>query len=739
MLKLRNLIVDNKKRIILAIIILEIALVALASIKFSKVSANAIAFTGADMSEETEDCSTKYRYETNVPRGIYLVTIKYQQGEIEDGNAYSAVMNTNNGEMLSDLVPLFDYTDVSSYRFYADDSTNPIRISCVTTDNTITTRIDHISIVRLDGISLFWRLMKFVFVFLLFDGACLYILYLYLSDEKARWKSLSLFGVILISILPIILVKVGRGDDIRDHIVRLKSIADELSKGHFPVRMSSMLYNGYGYPFNVFYPYLLYLIPALLHLIGMPLGMAYEVYMIIVTVLTIFICYYSFRTVAQDDYVGIWGAAIYTMVVWRFANCFNRGAVGEYTAMTFLPLLFLAFYRFTKKDENKIKAEIEFIIAYTMLFQSHMLTTVISTFIMIILSLVFIRELFARDNIVRLVRTGIITFLVNAWYLIPLVNWYAKFDMILQNEYNDIGASWVDLSKMISLRMTSFDIAGKVKYELPKNPGLAIFMVLFVSLVFIIVKRPRENKKWTYTMLLMSLLNLFMITRFFPYDIIKRYVGPLYKLLNSVQHSMRYNTYIMIFVVMLGVLVASSMDRSTRSFSVYVAVTITASVVSWLALTDQYVSLHRMQTIVDGSNYGSYPYDYLYLLKDTDIDSTRTHELYTSDCVEAIRVYGDTEYQYQICNDGDMDGYVDVDMLMYDGYRANVVDGTENANIKLSYGKNNRVRVEVPGGFKGNVIISFHEPWYWRGSELISFISIVGSVLFYTKKNKAHK
>ena len=39
--------------------------------------------------------------------------------------------------------------------------------------------------------------------------------------------------------------------------------------------------------------------------------------------------------------------------------------------------------------------------------------------------------------------------------------------------------------------------------------------------------------------------------------------------------------------------------------------------------------------------------------------------------------------------------------------------------------ENGEMDVMIPAGFKGRVTTSFDEPWFWRISEVISFITVV--------------
>lgn len=435
------------RRMCLPIAIAEMLLLVIVFARTSLIRESSQIFYGEDLEQSTNHSSVDFSVTTSVPKGVYEICVSYDQNGINVGDSYSFVSSLEDGRMLSDMVPLFDYKSVISYRMYAKSSSNLIRITCGSSKPNFQTNVNAISVTYKKSMTLFCAVMKWAALFIIFDISMGMMIGIIHADPKARRKRFALCAELIFAVLPILIIGTGKGDDLRDHLVRLASIADELSRGHFPIRMSSMLYNGYGYPFNIFYPYLLYLIPAVLYMLGLPLYIAYDIYMIFITLITIGVSYYSFSEMSASDEIGIWASWIYSLSVWRFTDCFNRAAVGEYTAIAFLPLLFLAFYRFTRKENVLHKASLEFIIAYTMLFQSHMLTTVVSTMALVLLTCVFFKEVFTKRKIIYIAGISGITVLLNLWYLAPLMDYYFRYDMVLQTEQNAMWKSGTALKK----------------------------------------------------------------------------------------------------------------------------------------------------------------------------------------------------------------------------------------------------------------------------------------------------
>ncbi len=712
------------RRMCLSIAIVEMLLLVIVFARTSLIRESSWIFYGEDLERSTNHNSVDFSVTTSVPKGVYEICVSYDQNGINDGDSYSFVSSLEDGRMLSDMVPLFDYKSVISYRMYAKSSSNLIRITCGSSKPNFQTNVNTISVTYKKSMTLFCAVMKWAALFIIFDISMEMMIGIIHADPKARRKRLALCAEFVFAVLPILIIGTGKGDDLRDHLVRLASIADELSRGHFPIRMSSMLYNGYGYPFNIFYPYLLYLIPAVLYLHGLPLYIAYDAYMILITLITVGISYYSFTEMSASDEIGIWASLIYSLSVWRFTDCFNRAAVGEYTAIALLPLLFLAFYRFTRKENDLHKASLEFIIAYTMLFQSHMLTTVVSTMALVLLACIFFKEVFTKRKILYIAGISGITVLLNLWYLVPLMDYYLRYDMVLQTEQNAMWKSGTALKKMLSLRMITFNESGKVKFEVVKNPGFALFIIMTIFVACMVKKYILKERKWAFAAFFMTVLNLWMITYYFPYKFLHDHFRTVFKLISSVQFSMRYNLYVLIFAVILGVFLLKNLRNHRIWYYVAITATAVATVISWYSLSEQFYAETRMN-VKDAEIFGTYPYDDLYLMADTDGEKTKDHTLLTSGNVTAYKIDDRGGYHYSVENSSDKEGFLDADILMYNGYHA--YSGREELN--LSFGENNRARIKIPGNFRGVVAVQFDEPWYWKINEIISFVTLLVMVL----------
>ena len=91
--------------------------------------------------------------------------------------------------------------------------------------------------------------------------------------------------------------------------------------------------------------------------------------------LACFISFYSFKKMFNTAGWGICGTCVYMLAAYRITNLYVRAAIGEYTAMTFLPLVIYGIYRIYFTDKNKkLIDHLPLILGVSGIIQSHILT-----------------------------------------------------------------------------------------------------------------------------------------------------------------------------------------------------------------------------------------------------------------------------------------------------------------------------------------------------------------------------
>lgn len=127
-------------------------------------------------------------------------------------------------------------------------------------------------------------------------------------------------------------------------VVRLQQMAEALSQGQFPVRWVAGLGYGYGYPLFNFYAPLPYYVGAFFILVGFNALIATKLMFITGILLSGVLMYFLARAV-WGELGGVLSAILYQYAPYHAVNIYIRGAVGEFWAMAFLPLVFLGLYK----------------------------------------------------------------------------------------------------------------------------------------------------------------------------------------------------------------------------------------------------------------------------------------------------------------------------------------------------------------------------------------------------------
>lgn len=225
-------------------------------------------------------------------------------------------------------------------------------------------------------------------------------------------------AVVVVS-LPLLQSGLLHGHDLPYHLARIEGLASGLASGQFPVRVHGETLNGFCYPNSYFYPELLFYFPAALSLLGVHTITCYKAYLILVHLLTLVLSYLPFKRLLHSRRLALALAVVYLANPYRLICAYYRAAVGEFAAMTFLPLVLYGLYAILLGDQRDWPC---LVAGASGLLQSHILTTELAALLCGVLLLLFIRQLFTREKrFYSLLAAGVYTVLLNAWFILPML------------------------------------------------------------------------------------------------------------------------------------------------------------------------------------------------------------------------------------------------------------------------------------------------------------------------------
>src|SRR5699024_29533 len=127
---------------------------------------------------------------------------------------------------------------------------------------------------------------------------------------------------------------------------------------------------------------------------------AYRIYAIAVQALTAGISFFSFRQMFRHNKTALVGSILYMLAPYHIYNIYWRTAVGEYTALAFLPLIPAALsllYAQQKPDRHTARvACAELVVSFGALVQTHIISLELATLSTAVFCLYHFRRTFTK-------------------------------------------------------------------------------------------------------------------------------------------------------------------------------------------------------------------------------------------------------------------------------------------------------------------------------------------------------
>ncbi len=587
---------------------------------------------------------------------------------------------------------------------------------------------------------------------------CLLVLaayYFYVSDMSVRKNILWLSLITLASCYPLFTDYITAGHDLPFHITRIEGLAQGLMQGSFPVKIHPFWANDYGYAVGVFYGDILLHIPALLRIVGFSLLESYKAYVFFINLATVWISWKCFKGIFQNNRIGLIGACLYTLAPYRLSNVYLRGSVGEYTALTFMPLVLYGFYRIFTDEPTRKGYWKNFLfpaLGLTGIIQCHVISCEMVGIFIILACLIMIKKICNLRVFLTLCLAAFVTVLLNLNFLVPFFSYFGgDFVMNSPDWYSTpiqgAGAYIAQLFPIFQNGVGNSTItANGMAGEMPLGAGFTLFIGLLLFFYLRFCNTQTEDKGTLYKFAnfsaLLAVLALYMSTNLFPWNALAE-LGELFTtMVYNLQFPWRFLTIATLFLVMVtcGALLAAKKHFTKEKFVCILGVLMCFFITStcWF----YYDLLNR------GDVYRPYADTDLnsmllgteeYLLTGTVLSQLTAVTPTPDDGIEVSDYVKNGTHISLHITARDSAGYVDLPLLYYEGYTAVSKDCTPT----LEKGENNIIRMEVPAGFDGDISVFFKEPLSWRLGECISlctvFCIIIGLLVTALKASRTKK
>lgn len=550
-----------------------------------------------------------------------------------------------------------------------------------------------------------------------------------LRDADLRGCLWLLGAVTVLTCVPLLMNSGGaQGADWRFHLSRIEGIAQALREGQFPVRVYSQAKDGYGYAPSLFYGELFLYFPAVLRLLGMSVQGAYRTYAIAVQALTAGISFFSFRQMFRHNKTALVGSILYMLAPYHIYNIYWRTAVGEYTALAFLPLIPAALsllYAQQKPDRHTARvACAELVVSFGALVQTHIISLELATLSTAVFCLYHFRRTFTKRILgVWAVAAGLVV-LLNLWFLVPFLT------LMLGGGYNNMygGESFAG---GLSVQKNGLWLSELLSWRADHNSIGVVLVAGLVTFVWCWLTQgpamPRRERKIGAWAAVLGTLACWMCTNTFPWGILGS-LPVVGRLLLAIQFPWRYFSLATLLLVLVSVCAVSALRRGRYAQPVAVLL-LSASLLgvaifyhSYLPTVDTSYLGDRAQMIYTDykiSNMAWY-YDSLYLPD----GAVETRDGFTCDTavttveIASVERRGNTTVLSCSEVNGEL-GYAELPLLYYPGYT--ILDG-EGEVFRTA---NGMVGVTVPAGFSGEISVAFREPKRWLAADLVSLVTLL--------------
>lgn len=739
--KVRELKVWKKKPFIIFTAIFLLLLIFL-GIKIAKPCREYLYDGSASFTEET--AAGKYEVYTGIELkpGVYRIELEYETDtdlaalcNVQDGTVFTGGLLCNDEHMYSAL-------NQTGYNMWLYEETERLAV-VIDYGGTGNLTIGSLHIVETNKL---WTMLLTIVIFLGVLGYACITFYeydkCYAVDKEKKHVFFCVAVISLIASIPYLCGYSITGADLTYHLQRIEGVKDGLLSGQFPVRLEPRWVFDHGYANGIFYCNALLYFPALLRMLGFTVTASYNAYCIGLNIATAWISYYCFSRMFGKRHIGIVCSGLYTLSVFRIYKLIVTGAVGEGSAVTFLPLVIYGLYRiFTEnpKEKRYKTAWIPVMVGYAGLMQTHVLTCEITALVTIVFCLVFIRKIFCLNTFLELAKGALSAVLVSAWYLVPFLDYYLTENVHIRHvsartiqDRGLYGAQllfhfWED-----GLYMPSGENGMQNSHPVGIGMVLVIALALFLILWFGGAFRKLKERSYRFEKMtaLTGVMLLLMSLNTFPWDRIQSLNSVAASLVSSLQFPHRFLGWGTVCLVLIfGFCLWYFEKHQKKGYWIMTAVAVIGITTSSMYLIDcinteqNYYKLYNEEGMGFGYISGAE-----YLIEGTDIEKLTFADAAAGEGVQIERYEkGRLRAELTCINQTGLESYVDIPLLLYKGYGA--TDAATGQEMELCYGENNVIRLVIPAGYEGTVLVSFESPVYWRISELISGLTIVALIV----------
>lgn len=602
-----------------------------------------------------------------------------------------------------------------------------------------------------------WRiLLSVVFISILVN---VFQIFSHSTDKAVMGVLFALLATSVFATLPFLGVAVFGGHDFGFHLGRIEALKTSIENGQIPSRISSFWLGGRGYAASIFYCDLFLLLPAIMRCLGSTVQESLVFYILIVNVVTCYISFYCLKKMSNSNIGSLLATVIYVLSPYRLSCIYTRAAMGEYTGLIFVPLVFYGVYRiyeFDSESEDSLTAKfrriIPLIFGISGIISCHVLTGVIVAIFGIIILVFNWKKTISKRVLVDFAFAIILVLLINAWYLVPFIQVFKSGITAgtpgLNGRFRSNGALIWQLVSLFPYSGDSMSVEEGFfldqNNEMSYAAGVSLIILIAYILLRLVNAFPKDlDKKVVHfadTIAIIAALAFYMTTVYFPWDFVKQSSKLLLLVTQNIQFPWRFLGMAMFFSALLASLIIAIFKKKGEKWGIYGnMLSCIVAVVILVSSSFYYTDLCRNTEwlyLVDSSDGASD--DVMggeYLPKGIDGDNYMEFDYPIIDNGEIISWKREKGNSYvEVINSTSSCAVLTVPILYYTGYHAK--DAFSGEELELKNSENAYTCIAVPSGFTGTIKIYYSEPLMWRICELISIITFLIVIICWIRLSR---
>ena len=299
------------------------------------------------------------------------------------------------------------------------------------------------------------------------------------------------------------------------HLKRIYYTIYSLKQGYFPPLISPLLCNNFGYSMNIFYQPIVTYVPMIFSYITQSISIGLKYYACFTIVASGITMYFLGRKITKSNGVSFLIAFFYMIAPYKLLDIYVRYAIGEFTALVFVPLVFYGLYDLI--NENGKKHYLISIGAIGIIL-SHTLTSMYVAIFCFIYVLINVKKL-DLEKIKKIGCNLIFIILISLFFIGPLIEANSL------SEYTIFSDRWMktDADYMMEngIEFSELFIIKPNETNLVFLMGISTFAFLMTTF-FAYFKVRKEHKQFYLYCLFLGILCVIGSSKIFPWNLMPK-------------------------------------------------------------------------------------------------------------------------------------------------------------------------------------------------------------------------